>query len=61
MSTDDKDDGPVAVHIPGDEEGSTARKPVEAVVMPESLRNKSDEEIDKLRRKMVRKMDMVIM
>ena len=33
----------------------------DAVPTPESIRNMTDEEIQKLRKKMVRKMDMVIM
>lgn len=60
MSVSDKETA-TAVHAAGDDDTLKRDQAEEAVVMPESLRNMSDEDISQLRKKMVRKMDMVIM
>lgn len=61
MSASEKENA-TAVHAAGEEDVISKTDQVEqAVRMPESLRNMDDQEINAMRKKMVRKMDMVIM
>lgn len=60
-SEKDIDEKATAVHSGEDDLVKSDKEEHEAVVMPEDIRNMSEAEIESLRKKMVRKMDMVIM
>lgn len=64
MSANDKNGDPEGTAIQAAQEHEEFTKPAqfeETVPMPEELRNMSDAELEALRKKMVRKLDSVIM
>lgn len=60
-SEKDFDTNATAVHANGDDVVSKIDRTDDAVIVPESIRHMTDEEMEKMRKKMVRKMDAVIM